>query len=80
MGQTQSKSKNFIKVKDIKVNTCIKRAISGGEAYNYCIQVLKKTRKRKPANEYTIWTMNPALKPSPGDGSAHTYDGEHEFK
>ena len=79
MGQTPSK--NLIKVKDIKANTCIKRATSGGEgAYNYCMKVLKKTRKRGKANEYTIWTMNPSLKQHLADGSAYTYDGEHEFK
>ena len=79
MGQTQSK--NFIKVKDIKPNTCIKRTTDGGDGpYNYCMKVLKKTRKRKQANEYMIWTINPVLKPSLTDGSSYTYDGEYEFK
>jgi hypothetical protein len=77
MGQTQSK--NFIKVKDIKVNTCIKRTTDGGEgAYNYCMKVLKKTRKRN--GQYSIWTMNPSLKQHLADGSMYTYDGEREFK
>jgi len=51
MGQTGSKPREAVLIDDLKLGTCFKNVVNGGDGpYNYCRKVIKNTYRRK--NKY----------------------------